>query len=160
MDYHDIWQKTLATDEKVEYEFSIGRQYRMFNLFIRIIIGFVLTAPFYLASARLSIFLFAIIILCLLFYYIFYLKVANAYAFTNKRVLIHYGWLSTDTTSIYYKQITDTTVVEPFFERILMGSGDLHIDTAGTPNQEVVLKHIDSPYETKKKLENIRHNNG
>lgn len=156
MEYADIWEKTLAADEKVDYEFSLSDQYRLFNFFMRIIIGFILSAILYFASIWLSVSFFVVIVLCLSFYYIFYLKVSNAFAFTNERVLIHRGWLSTYTISIDYPKITDITIVEPFFERILMGSGDLHIDTAGTPHQEIVLRHISSPYEVKKKLEEIR----
>lgn len=156
MEYANIWEKILAADEKIDYEFSLGNQYRWFNFFIRIIIGFILSAILYFASIWLSIFFFIAIVLCLSFHYIFYLKVSNAFAFTNERVLIHRGWLSTNTISIDYPKITDITIVEPFFEKILMGSGDLHIDTAGTPHQEIVLRHISSPYEVKKKLEQIR----
>ncbi|KKR02813.1 MAG: hypothetical protein UT31_C0040G0007 [Parcubacteria group bacterium GW2011_GWF2_39_13b] len=156
MEYADIWEKTLANNEKIDFEFSISGHYRQFNLFIRLIIAFIFSSFFYFASIWLSAFIFTLIFLCLIFYYEFYLRAANAYAFTNQRVLIHRGWLSTHTISIDYQKITDLTVVEPFFERILTNSGDLHIDTAGTPAQEIVLRHISSPYEAKKKLEEIK----
>jgi uncharacterized membrane protein YdbT with pleckstrin-like domain len=147
MNYEKIWNKTLSSDEKVEYEFSIGNRYRKFGL----IIWGIISLPFLFAYG------FGILIfLIALFYYGFYLKVANAYAFTNKRVLIHRGWLSTNTTSIDYSKITDVHIQEPFFDRLITHTGHMAIDTAGTTLQEVILKHIESPYEVKKKLDALK----
>jgi uncharacterized membrane protein YdbT with pleckstrin-like domain len=84
------------------------------------------------------------------------MKVANAYAFTNRRVLIHRGWLSTHLLSIDYLKITDVSVREPLMDRLLTKSGHLSINTAGTSRTEVVLKNIDHPYETKKQLDKVR----
>ena len=91
-----------------------------------------------------------------MFYYLFYIKVANAYAFTNKRILIHQGWLSTKLTSIDYYQITDTYVLEPFLARVFTKSGHLVVNTAGTSLFEVYLRYVDSPYEVKKKLDLLK----
>ena len=52
------------------------------------------------------------------FFYGFYFKIANAYAFTDHRVLAHRGWLSTNLVSIDYSKITNVTVEEPFFTKI------------------------------------------
>jgi len=147
MNYEKIWNKTLSSDEKVEYEFSIGNRYIKFGL----IIWGIISLPFLFASG------FGIIIfLIALFYYGFYLKVANAYAFTNKRVLIHRGWLSTHTTSIDYSKITDVYIQEPFFDRIITHTGHIAVNTAGTTLHEVILKHVESPYEVKKKLDALK----
>ncbi len=147
MNYEKIWNKTLGSDEKVEYEFSIGSRYIKFGL----IVWGIISLPFLFAAG------FGILIfLIALFYYGFYLKVANAYAFTNKRVLIHRGWLSTHTTSIDYSKITDVHIQEPFFDRIITHTGHIAINTAGTTLHEVILKHIESPYEIKKKLDALK----
>jgi uncharacterized membrane protein YdbT with pleckstrin-like domain len=149
MNYEKIWNKTLSPDEKVEYEFSIGNRYRKFFL----IIWGIISLPFLFAyDYRFGILIFLIA----LFYYGFYLKVANAYAFTNKRVLIHRGWLSTNTTSIDYSKITDVYIQEPFFDRLITHTGHIAINTAGTTLYEVILKHIESPYEVKKKLDALK----
>jgi len=147
MSYEKIWKKTLGTDEKIEFEFSIGGRYIKFGLIVWAIISLPL-----LFAAGLGIFTFLIA----LFYYGFYLKVANAYALTNKRVLIHRGWLSTNTTSIDYSKITDVNVQEPFFDRIITHTGHIAINTAGTTLHEVILKHIEAPYEIKKKLDLLK----
>ena len=148
MEYQDVWQKVLREDETVEYEFSIGKKYRMLGLISVGFIGLIMmlaTPPFGI-----------IIILITLFYFGYYLKVANAYAFTDKRVLIHRGWLSTDTISVEYKNITDARVKESFLEKMITKTGNLSINTAGSGMTEIVLKHITTPYEVRKKLDKAR----
>ncbi len=163
MNYQDIWQKVLAVDETVEYEFSVGKLFRQFNIFIKTFLAIIVAVLMYyfwsilkLPFPEIFFTIFFLYLIFLLFYYGFYLKIANAYALTNKRVLIHRGWLSTDLVCVDYNKITDLTVVVPFFESLITGTGDLHIDTAGTPIQEIVLKHIAAPYEIRKKLEEIK----
>lgn len=148
MDYESVWKKVLRNDEKVEYEFSIGKKYRMFGL----IMFSIFLLPMLFASVVFTVLVWLIVF----FYFGFYLKVANAYAFTDKRVLIHVGWLSTHTTSIEYSKITDLSVQEPFLERLITKTGSLAINTAGTNYKEVVLRHITAPYEVRKKLDVIR----
>ena len=147
MIYQKIWQKTLNQDEKVEYEFSISQRFRMFGLII-----FTIVSVLFINVGGLGILIF----LAALFYYKFYLKVANAYALTNQRVIIHRGWLSTKLISIDYQKITDVTVDEPIWDRLVTQSGHLKINTAGTNLPEVVLTHLDRPYEVKKKLDQLR----
>jgi len=147
MEYKKIWQKILNENEKVEYEFSIGNRYLKVGLIIWGIISFL--------------FLFAmgfgiITFLIALFYYKFYFKTANAYAFTNKRVLIHKGWLSTHTISVDYSKITDIHIREPFFDRIITHTGNIAIITAGSTIDQIVLLHVEDPYEIKKKLDKLR----
>jgi hypothetical protein len=52
--------------------------------------------------------------------------------------------------------MTDITVREPFLDRLITKTGHLIINTAGTGFQEVILIHIERPYEIKKKLDEIR----
>ena len=137
----------MGADEIVEFEFSIGDRYRKVGLIIWTIISLPLAL---FAGLGFLFFLMA------LFHFGFYLKVANAYAFTNKRVLIHRGWLSTRITSIDYSKITDVHVYEPFFDRIITHTGNFVINTAGTNVHEVVLQHIEKPYEVKKRLDVIK----
>lgn len=146
MTYKRTWKKVLNKDEKVKYEFSIGGGYRMCGLILGVVIGAVLS------FLHIGIWIF----LAALFYYGFYLKAANAYAFTNARVIIKRGWLSTTLISIDYKKITDVTVNEPIFDRLITHTGHLTINTAGTSLPEVVLVHITRPYEVKKKLDQLR----
>ena len=133
-----VWRKILGENEEVKYEFTIGNRYRKFWMIISILLSFIFIG------------------IPMLFYYGFYLKVANKYAFTNKRVLIHKGWLSTNLTSIDYNKITDVKLSEPILEKIFYNAGHLSINTAGSSNHEIVLRHVEEPYELKKKLDNYK----
>jgi uncharacterized membrane protein YdbT with pleckstrin-like domain len=147
MDNKKIWDKTLSDNEKVEFEFSIGKRYIKTCLIIWGIISFPLLFSFGLGI---------ITFLSALFYYGYYLKISNAYAFTNKRVLIHRGWLSTRTTSIDYQKITDVHIQEPFFDRVITHTGSIAINTAGSGGLEVILRNVESPYEIKKRLDSLK----
>jgi len=148
MEYEQVWKKVLRADEVVKHEFSVGNRYRSFNLVVWGLVGLF----FMLGSFEFG----ALFILVILFYFGFYLRVANAYALTDKRVIIHRGWLSTNAVSIEYSNITDVTVQEPFIERLLTKSGNLAINTAGSSAKEVVLMHITTPYEVRKIIDEIR----
>jgi uncharacterized membrane protein YdbT with pleckstrin-like domain len=148
MEYEKIWRKTLASEEEIKYEFSIGKRYRYFWLILWGLVGLILI--FALAPIGILLLLFA------LFYFGWYLKMANAYAFTNKRILVHKGWLSTHLISIDYDKITDVSVKEPILDRLITKTGHLAINTAGTGFHEVILIHIETPYEIKKKLDEIK----
>jgi uncharacterized membrane protein YdbT with pleckstrin-like domain len=150
MHYEHIWKKTLGSSESVKYEFTIGKRYRKFFLVTWCVVGglcliTVVGIPF-------GIFIIAFAA----FYYGFYLKTANAYAFTDRRVLVHRGWLSTTLLTTEYQKITDVTVHEPFFSRVFFHVGSLAINTAGTSSEEIVLKNVEHPYEVKKKLDELR----
>jgi uncharacterized membrane protein YdbT with pleckstrin-like domain len=160
MKYENVWKKVLSPGENVVEEFTLGRKY---ILFVQILIGFfgLIFLPI--------LWIFSIILFLLMLFIGWYLKKANAFAFTNKRVLIHKGWLSTHLISIDYDKITDIYVGEPFFEKSICKTGYMNINTAGTGSHEVisryqpgqpspivVLKHIENPYELKKKLDSIR----
>ena len=148
MTNENLWTKILSPNEKIKYEFSIGNGYLKFGLIAGCVSGFILLF--------LAVWLGFILILTFGFYYGYYLKRANNYAFSDKRVLIHMGWLSTKLISIDYDKITDIEVQEPFLDKLFFGTGNLFINTAGTTLREVILKDIESPYEIKKKLDELR----
>jgi len=153
LEYEKIWKKILAPDEEVKYEFSIGKKYRLVCTILGVTAGVVLL----LSSALL---VGVVVITISILYYWFYLKIANAYAFTNKRILIFRGWLSTELISIDYDKITDIIVEEPFFPKVFTQTGHLIIKTAGAGFLEFKksqkLAHIEKPYEVKKKLDELR----
>lgn len=148
MEHKHIWDKVLGSNEHVKYEFTVGSQYRMVGLVGLSVIG--LLSFFWLW--QMAIFIIAIA----LFYYGFYLKAANAYAFTDRRVLVHQGWLSTRMITTEYQKITDVTVLEPLIQRLIFASGTLVVNTAGSKTEEIVLSNVERPYELKKKLDEMR----
>ncbi len=142
MDNTHIWDKTLGSGEAVRYEFSVGSRYRVVASIFWSGWSLLLTLGLGIPIA--------------IFYYFFYLPRARAYAFTDHRILIHTGWLSTKLISTDYQKITDVTVKEPLFQRLFFRTGTIEIDTAGTNRQDIVLSHIEHPYEIKKKLDELR----
>ncbi len=143
----EVWDKILGKDEKVKHSFTIGPRYLKYNL----IAGAIICVPFVFAYG------FGVVLfLIILFNYGFYAKKLNIYAFTDKRVLIHKGWLSTHMTSIDYSKITDVHVREQFLDKIVYHTGDLAINTAGSGRLEVFLRHIENPYEVKKILDELK----
>ena len=148
MKYEKIWNKILNPNEKVEIELSVGERYRKM-----ILIVWILIALLFLAIWPLSVFLVILGIL-----HFVYIRIANAYAFTNKRALIHVGWLSTVAKSVNFEKITEVSVYEPFLSRIITKTGDLTINT-GNMTDTLILKNIEKPYEVKKKLDSLRNNN-
>ena len=146
MNDQKVWQKVLGQNEQIKYEFTIGKRYRILIGICLIVIGIPMLFAVGLGA----------ILIILGIFLMWYLKKAYKYAFTNKRVLIHRGWLSTRLISIDYNKITDTHVEEPIIDKIITKTGHLSINTAGTSVQEAVLKHIESPYEVKKKLDQTR----
>jgi uncharacterized membrane protein YdbT with pleckstrin-like domain len=104
----------------------------------------------------LAIAFFALIILpILLFYHLYYLRISNEYVFTNHRILIKRGWISTSTISIHYNRITDVHVTQNIIDKILK-IGSISISTAGSEGYEVKLIHISKPYALKKQLFSLK----
>lgn len=64
-------------------------------------------------------------------------------------------WLFID-----YQKITDLNVRENFLEKIFFGSGNLAINTAGTPKEEIIFSHIAEPHLLKIKLDEIHQSKG
>lgn len=151
--YQKIWQKITGDEEEIKEEFSKGGRYIKISLIIWLTVAFF----FFISDDFREI--GVLIALIALFYYPFYLRVANLYGFTNRRVIIHNGWLSTRMISVDYDKITDVSARQGILEKILFKTGDLFIATAGTNQREVVLTRIQDPYQTKKELDKIRDGN-
>lgn len=147
MEYEKIWKKILTPDEEVKFEFTIGKLYCILAAILWTIFG-ALTIHIY------GLGIFVTIIAWV--YYGWYVKRANAFAFTNKRVLVHRGIIATHLISVDFNKITDVQVKESLLEKIFAKTGNLIINTAGTPFNEIILEHVEMPYEIKKKLDSLR----
>jgi uncharacterized membrane protein YdbT with pleckstrin-like domain len=153
------WDMVLAPDEELKKEYSISIKYR-----ITFIILFLLLSIFLIVNANKEVKMFyyttcisAILVFVLaLLYFGFYLGVAYSYALTNKRILVSVGWLSKKLTSVDYDKITDITIEEPFFERFITKTGNLLINTAGTPLPEIRIIHVSFPKEIKREIEMLK----
>ena len=146
MYYEKLWKKVLSEDERIEYEFSISPRLIYVNLVFWFVVGI---ATVWIYGVGVAVFFVALV------YYGWFLRVANAYAFTNKRVLIYRGWLSTNLTSVDFSRITDIEVNQGFSERIMYNVGTIYINTAGAAAHEVVLTRVQDPYGLKQKLADL-----
>lgn len=162
-----VLEKILNSGEEIKYQFSFGERYLKIMKIATITIGsFILLAigvAIFLIFNISKIIILAIIaipltllILYSLIYFDWYLKRANIYVITNKRILIHKGWLSTRLISADFNQITDIKVVQPFLDRLIYKAGVLKINTAGMEAHPIILFHIEDPYKIKRKLNEIR----
>jgi len=158
-----IWTKVLSPGEVVEHEFSVGTFYRWlgftalsaFSVVVFLVVKWLhqLTGEV-VPLWPLDVFV-AVLVVGGLVRYGYYLKVAYAYAFTNRRVLVHKGLFTTLCVSIDYSKITNVIVYEPFYS-VFTGTGHVGIDTAGTNQVEAILKYVEQPYEVKKILDATR----
>lgn len=160
-----IWEKIITPEEKIEFEFTLGKKYldsiKYAWLSLALFIFFV-SISFSKNPSQIFnfignlFFILGWILVVISFSCPWYLKRSNNFAFTNKRVLILRGWLSTHLISIDFEKITDIKVEEKFFEKTVFDTGTLIIDTAGTHFPEVIISHIANPYMIKTKLDEIR----
>lgn len=150
MDYSEIWNKTLAMEEELIYEFSVSHRYisrisaALGSIVVLGVLGGGVSEIFSTSSA---IFLLGI------GYFWFYLPRARAYAITDRRFVEHRGWLSPEVTSIPYARITQIRVKEPFFQSRIFKTGKLMIYVREAPNAAVELNHIDAPHMIKNRIE-------
>jgi uncharacterized membrane protein YdbT with pleckstrin-like domain len=140
MNYQKTFDKILAPGEQVIEYFSIADG--LWKLLLGITI-FILLPTLFMGIG-------IILIPLAIFYFAYYLRISTLYIYTNKRIIIHKGWLSSAMASVDYDKITDIFVVEPFFERILTHAGDMRISSASGAG--ILLMSINSPYEKKKRL--------
>lgn len=91
-----------------------------------------------------------------LIYHLFYLRTANAFVFTDRRIIVKRGWLNTSVKSVNYDRITDVGVEQSFLEKILYDAGTLSVSTAGGDGYELELNCVDRPHELKKSLYDLK----
>lgn len=155
MHYANVWSKVLNPSEEVKFEFSVGNKYRKFGLVLSLVLfGLIFLSGLISQTSFLT--WTGLILGAFSVFRFWYKKVSNAYAFTDRRVLIHHGWLSTKAQSVDYSKITEVSISEPFLSRVITKSGDMSIHT-GNITDALVLQNIEAPYEIKKKLDALRH---
>ncbi len=94
-----------------------------------------------------------------IFYYQYYLRIANRYVLTESRIMFKRGWLSTEVESIHYDRITDVLVTQSIWDKFIFGVGKLFINTAGGEDYEAKMVNIRDPHEMKKKIYSLKNKN-
>jgi len=157
-----VEQNLIAPNEKIRYQFGLGSFYSqmnvapffVFGILAFIITGFINDPPF----LSIIIGLLGVFLIIIGFAFNHYYKTAFKYIFTDRRVIIYNGWLSSKTISLDYDKITDIRVIQDYWEKLFYQTGTLTIDTAGSAadGEEIVLKNINNPYQIKQALDQLR----
>jgi len=158
MNNQKLWRKILGQNEQVIYEFTISWVYRGLSLAIWLVLSLAIILATGLYFSLIDLVIASVIIIFWLigwFYFIFYLPRANAFCLTNRRIVVHRGWLSSRAISVNYSQITDVSVEQNVWQKLITNDGVISINTAGTDSQEVFLSNINNPYLLKQRLENL-----
>lgn len=154
------WANILEEGEEIKWEFSVGKKYRLLQglkiaipgiLFI--FVGFLgmLFSFFFIGLVGLGISLIAFG-----WFDYWYLRKANNFAFTNRRILCKRGWLGTRLTAARYKKVTHVEVEQPFWDKVITNTGHFRIDTAGISGTEIIFSNIEDPYFIRGKMEELR----
>lgn len=164
-----ILEKVLGPNEEIKYQFSLGERYLKIKKVLTIslgtlllmIIGALISFTFEISAIIVVLIMIGLLALLVLFsflYFGWYLRIANVYIFTNRRIVIHKGWLSTRLVSVNFRQITDIKVIQLFVDKVIYGTGALKIDTAGMgiKGHSITLFRIENPYAIKRKLIEIK----
>jgi len=155
-----VWSNILEEGEEIKWEFSVGKKYRLLQglkiatpgilLIFGGLVG-MLFAFFFIVLVGLGVSLTAFG-----WFDYWYLRKANNFAFTNKRILCKRGWLGTRLTTAEYKKVTHVEVEQPFWDKFITNTGYLRIDTAGLSGTEIVFSHIEDPYFVRGKMEELK----
>lgn len=146
----------LRPDERVVKEFTISRRLFWSLIIVGVLLavviplvgtllipllGFVVVAP--VVAILIGV---GIVMGLALAAYAFYFRAARHYVLTDQRFLETVGFLSRRTISADYEQVTDIRVHQDAFERLILGTGLVAINTAGTDIEEIRLERVTDPY--------------
>lgn len=84
---------------------------------------------------------------------LFYLS--HKFILTNKRIIEVQGFISKRTISSNFAAVTDIVVRQDPIERFLLNTGTILVNTAGSPQAEVVLLGVENPYLYKQKIRDL-----
>lgn len=80
---------------------------------------------------------------------------SHRYLLTTRRVMIKSGFFAVKLSSALYDKITHIEVEQGLWDRLVMGHGDIIVNTAGAARDELVLVNVESPIEFKNILERL-----
>lgn len=157
---NNVWANILEEGEEIKWEFSVGKKYRLLQS-LKIVIPGILIIFAGLVSILFALYFIILVVIGISltafgWFDYWYLKKANNFAFTNKRILCKRGWLGTRLIAVEYKKVTHVVVVQSFWDKFLTNTGYFKIDTAGISGTEIIFSHIEDPYFVRGKMEELR----
>ncbi len=78
-----------------------------------------------------------------------YRKLTIRYLVTDRRVIVKKGLIGQSTVSADYSKITDVTVQQGILGRLILHTGTIVVNTAGTGLGEVTIKWVEDPFKAK-----------
>lgn len=151
----DIY-KILTEGEEIEHECTISNIECCWNVFGWLLLSLVFFPFTSIGIVKLALAIYLIVYVItfpfLVFWYFIYLKQSNYYIMTNKNIIQHSGWFTSDYEIISYNKVTDIRIVQGILDRYLFDIGTIYLDTAGSPEPEAVFYNIDNPVEVQRLL--------
>lgn len=86
-----------------------------------------------------------------------YRKLTLRYLVTDRRVIVKKGLIGQYMVSADYSKITDVTVQQGILGRLILHTGTIVVNTAGTDLGEVIVKWVEDPFEAKNVIYNQLH---
>ncbi len=77
------------------------------------------------------------------------------YYLTNRRIIETTGVIAKRTISANLSAVTDIVVNQDVVERFILKTGSILVNTAGSPEAEVVLIGVENPYIYKQKIQDL-----
>jgi len=146
MEQGNQYSKFLTPNEKIIKVIEYAKAELLWNLFW----GFL---PILVAALISGFDIMAIVIGLLLgLYFIFiglYRKFTLKYIVTDKRVVLKKGLIGQSTISADYSRVTDVTVEQGILGRLVLHTGSILLNTAGTDLEEITLKWVQDPFSAK-----------
>lgn len=164
--------ESLLKNEKILENFRVSRK----ALFVRIIVGVILVAGglfvslffrdkineemgvlgdlVFIAILAIPVLAGSQLILKGIWFYLNY-----QFILTNHRIIEVQGVISKRTISSNFVSITDIIVKQDPVERFIFNTGTIYINTAGSPQAEIILLGIDNPYLYKQKIRDLAEKN-
>ena len=78
-----------------------------------------------------------------------YRKLTLRYLITDKRIIVKKGLIGQSTVSADYSKVTDVTVQQGILGRLILHTGTIVVNTAGTDLGEVTIKWVEDPFKAK-----------
>lgn len=144
--------KYIPRDENVIFRFGIGLRYIVVSsLLWSIPLGGL--AFFFMRAENDSFFTQILLILLVVIIFGYVIRFASTYYFvTETKIYKVTGLGFRNVTSAQQSEIDDIKIIQGFLERILFNTGTIKFNTPGSGGFEVILPHVEAPYETKQNL--------
>lgn len=137
------WKRFLLPDENIIHLFGVSKRYIVVFWIIPAFALFVLMIFMGSISIILGVLMaFAFLSTTLP---IIYLRYFVHYAITDQRVMTREGILHKEFITADLPSVTDITVNESFFERVLARTGEIGVNTAGSDFVELHFRHVRKP---------------